>query len=75
MPARIVLPMRGAAKKLVVSALCSALWRLEQDPELHGDDPAFDFLKRLLLRWLAELELQKESVPDAAVAEVRVGEQ
>jgi hypothetical protein len=28
----------------------------------------------LLLRWLAELELLKESAPDAAVAEVWMGE-
>jgi hypothetical protein len=39
---------------------------MELDPAVRSDDPAFDTLKRLLLRHIAEIEKPKEEEPSIA---------
>jgi hypothetical protein len=55
-----------------VEAIRETLRKLERDPEVHSDDPTFDALKRLLLRWLLELDPPKGLAREAAVPEPAV---
>jgi hypothetical protein len=62
--------MAVATKNLLVSAIRSTLQQLELDPEVRADDPAFDTLKRLLVRRIAEINDPREgTLPETAIPE------
>ena len=57
----------------MIGLLRGTLWHLQHIPEFRQDDPAVVYIKRNLLRSIAELELESESTkPDEPIGMPRV---